>query len=90
MDGNVIDPFGRHVRFLADLEAESVFSTLSKHRPEIVTINMAIRGERWQIELESNNQLHLEASISRGHVGEEELLADFYERYIWPEVRRNQ
>jgi hypothetical protein len=78
--------YARLLQLLEDLEAGSTYYTLSKHRPDMIMVNVAVPGERWEIEFEIDGEVHLERFVSTGHVGGQEMIVDLYETYINPEL----
>lgn len=66
--------------FLNKLEASKIYYRLSKHREDYIMVEVAVPGERWEIEF-SNDDIYIEKFITDGEnyseIELESLLRDF-------------
>ena len=81
-----MDQFKHLLDFLNQLEESSTYYTLSKHRTDMIMVNVAVPGERWEIEFTADGELQVEKFVSDGRVGGDEELSQFIERHILPEM----
>lgn len=73
--------FAKLTRFLARLDAEQIYHTLSHHREESVMVNIAVPGQRWEVEFFVDGSVEVERFISAGEMSGEEALAELFEKY---------
>lgn len=60
--------------FLNILDKNSIYYKLNKTRPEGIMIEVAVPGQRWEIEFMNDGTVEIEKFISDGlYYGEEEL-----------------
>jgi hypothetical protein len=77
-----MNPLEKLLRFLTDLDERKIFHRLSRVRPEAVMVEVAVPGERWEIEFFADG--HLEVEIfgkSEGIIGGEEALARLFKEF---------
>ncbi|KGK81152.1 hypothetical protein [Clostridium sp. HMP27] len=61
-------------KFLNTLEENQIFYRLSKIRPESIMVEVAVPGQRWEIEFMDDGAIEIEKFISDGTIyGDEEL-----------------
>lgn len=73
-----MNPLEKLFRFLDDLEERNIFYKLSRVRPEALLVELAVPGERWEIEFFADGNLDVEVfRNSEGKIGGEEMLASF-------------
>jgi len=61
-------------KFLNVLEERKIYYRLSKIRPESIMIEVAVPGQRWEIEFMEDGTIEIEKFISNGSIyGGEEL-----------------
>lgn len=82
MKSNIFDKL---VLFLQNLEQQNIVYTLAHHRDEAIMVNVAVPGERWEIEFLSDGSIEVEKFISNGEIVGEEALNDLFARYSEPE-----
>ena len=73
--------FDKLLTFLNKLEQEKISYTLAHHRDEAIMINVAVPGERWEVELLSDGSIEVEKFISNGEIAGEEALSELFARY---------
>ncbi|MBW4465647.1 MAG: conjugal transfer protein TraF [Pegethrix bostrychoides GSE-TBD4-15B] len=73
--------FAKLTRFLAQLDAEQIYHTLSHHREESVMVNIAVPGQRWEVEFFVDGSVEVERFTSAGEMSGEEALAELFEKY---------
>lgn len=60
--------------FLNTLDKNSIFYKINKIRPESIMVEVAVPGQRWEIEFMNDGTVEIEKFISDGSFyGEEEL-----------------
>jgi hypothetical protein len=74
------DAFGKLVVFLDELEQNGISYTLAHHRDEAIMVNVAVPGERWEIEFLSDGSVEVERFISHGEMDGEEALNELFAR----------
>jgi hypothetical protein len=82
MKSNIFDKL---TSFLQNLEQQGIVYTLAHHRDEAIMVNVAVPGERWEIEFLSDGSVEVEKFISNGEIAAEEALNDLFARYSEPE-----
>lgn len=78
---NLGSSFAKLTQFLAQLDAEQIYHTLSHHREESVMVNVAVPGQRWEIEFFVDGSVEVERFTSVGEMTGEETLAELFEKY---------
>lgn len=78
MKSNIFDKL---VSFLQKLEQQGIVYTLAHHRDEAIMVNVAVPGERWEIEFLSDGSVEIEKFISNGEIAGEETLNELFARY---------
>jgi len=66
--------------FLDRLETNRIYYRLNKVRDAIL-VEVAVPGERWEIEFFEDSHIEIERFISEGIIMDELALEDFFERY---------
>lgn len=66
--------------FLDHLETNRIYYRLNKVRDAIL-VEVAVPGERWEIEFFEDSHIEIERFISEGTIMDERALEDFFERY---------
>ncbi len=67
---------------LTDLDKRKIFHRLSQVRPEAVMVEVAVPGERWEIEFFADGHLEIEIfGKSEGIVGGEETLVRLFDEF---------
>jgi hypothetical protein len=61
---------------LARLKAAGIYYRLSDHTKDAVMVEVAVPGERWEIEFHDDGQIGVEVFVSNGGVRDEALLED--------------
>ena len=80
--------FDKLTSFLTDLERAGISYTLGHNRDEAVMVNLAVPGERWEIEFLDDGSIEVERFISNGEVHGEEILKELFARYAAAEDKR--
>ncbi|GAA6622062.1 hypothetical protein [Scytonema sp. NUACC26] len=68
--------FNKLVAFLNQLEQEKISYTLAHNRDETIMVNVAVPGERWEVEFFEDGSIEVEKFISNGEILGEEILMD--------------
>ncbi|MEH2198556.1 hypothetical protein [Nostoc sp.] len=77
--------FGKLVTFLNQLEQEKISYTLAHHRDETIMVNVAVAGERWEVEFFEDGSVEVERFISSGEINGEEVFSELFAMYSEPE-----
>ncbi|MEH1903022.1 hypothetical protein [Nostoc sp.] len=73
--------FGKLVTFLNQLEQEKISYTLAHHRDETIMINVAVAGERWEVEFFEDGSVEVERFVSSGEINGEEVFTELFAMY---------
>jgi hypothetical protein len=74
--------FQKLLDFLNRLDAEKLSYRLSHFREETVAVEVAVPGERWEVEFYATGAVEVERFRSDGHVSaDESLLAELFAKY---------
>ena len=71
--------FVKLTQFLAQLDAEQIYHSLSHHREESVMVNVAGPGQRWEVEFFVDGSVEVERFVSTGDITGEATLAELFE-----------
>ena len=72
--------FDRLTSFLIELERSGISFTLAHNRDEGITVNVAVPGERWEVEFLDDGSIEVERFISNGEISDE-MLTHLFGRY---------
>ncbi|MBD2385913.1 hypothetical protein [Cylindrospermum sp. FACHB-282] len=72
------DVFGKLIAFLNKLEQDKITYSLAHNRDETVMVNVAIPGQRWEVEFFEDGSVEVEKFVSSGEVAGEEALSDLF------------
>ncbi|MEH2168557.1 MAG: hypothetical protein V7K41_18250 [Nostoc sp.] len=73
--------FGKLVTFLNQLEQEKISYTLAHHRDETIMVNVAVAGERWEVEFFEDGSIEVERFVSSGEINGEEVFSELFAMY---------
>jgi hypothetical protein len=74
--------FNKLVEFLTKLEDAQIAYSLAHQRDETMMVNVAIPGERWEIEFFEDGTVEIERFRSNGEIHSEAVLADLFNTYL--------
>ncbi|MEZ4728176.1 MAG: hypothetical protein R3E79_13675 [Caldilineaceae bacterium] len=77
-------PFHKLTAFLDKLEVYTIPYTLTRVREEALLVNVAVPGERWEIEFMADGSVEIERFCSSGPIEDEHALAELFMRYAEP------
>ncbi|ACC82008.1 hypothetical protein [Nostoc punctiforme] len=77
--------FGKLVTFVNQLEQEKISYTLAHNRDETIMVNVAVAGERWEVEFFEDGSVEVERFISNGEINGEEVFSELFAMYSEPE-----
>lgn len=77
--------FGKLVTFLNQLGEKKISYTLAHHRDETIMVNVAVAGERWEVEFFEDGSVEVERFVSSGEINGEEAFSDLFAMYSEPE-----
>ena len=72
--------FVKLTQFLAQLDAEQIYHSLSHHREESVMVNVAVPGQRWEVEFFVDGSVEVERFVSTGDITGEATLAELFDQ----------
>lgn len=68
--------FGKLIAFLNQLELDKISYSLAHNRDETIMVNVAVPGERWEVEFFVDGSVEVERFISSGEIQGEDFLKD--------------
>lgn len=77
--------FGKLVIFLNQLEQKKISYTLAHNRDETIMVNVAVAGERWEVEFFEDGSVEVERFVSSGEINGEEVFSELFAMYSEPE-----
>src|SRR5260221_149250 len=75
------DKLTRLNAFLGDLDAGAIHYSLGHFRDDAVMVQVAIPGERWEIEFLNDGTVEVERFKSSGEIGGDDALTELLERF---------
>jgi hypothetical protein len=76
-----MEPFKKLMRFLDDLDERKIFYRLGRVRPETLMVEIAVPGERWEVEFFEDGQVEVEVFRSSGTIQGEEALTRLFDQF---------
>jgi hypothetical protein len=76
-----MDAFKKLLRFLDDLEERKIFYRLSRVRSETIMVEIAVPGERWEVEFFADGHVEVEVFRSSGEMQGEERLSRLFDEF---------
>lgn len=73
--------FGKLMAFLNLLEQEKISYSLAHNRDETMMVNVAIPGQRWEVEFFADGSVEVEKFISSGDIAGEDVLSELFAMY---------
>lgn len=73
--------FTKVMHFLDKLEAHGIAYTLTRMREEALMVNIAVPGERWEVEFLCDGEVEIERFRSSGDIEDETSLGELFARY---------
>ncbi len=70
----VLNPLEKLLGFLSELDRRKIFFKLTRVRDEAIMVEIAVPGERWEVEFFGDGRVEVEVFESPGIVGGEEEL----------------
>ncbi len=67
--------------FLSELEREGINYALAHNRDEAIMVDVAVPGERWEIEFFADGSVEIERFVSNGQICDEGVLSELFARY---------
>jgi hypothetical protein len=74
-------PFVDLLTLLRRLEAKKIHYRLSKFREDAIAVEVAVPGERWEIEYLADGSIEVERFESDGTIGNRQLLEELTSRF---------
>lgn len=75
------NPFAQLLAFLEKLDAYTIPYTLTKVRDEALLVNIALPGERWEVEFLTDGTVEVERFHSSGAMEDERAFTELFARY---------
>jgi hypothetical protein len=72
--------WAQSMRLFSDLEAKKLSFTTSTIRSGAILVNVAVPGERWEIEIFGDGHHEIEIFRSSGEIFSEKKLSDLWEK----------
>ena len=73
--------YERLLRFLSRLEEHKISYSLEHVRAEAIMVEVAVPGERWEVEFPADGSVDVERFVSTGSICGEDALADLFAAY---------
>ena len=73
--------YKRLLSFLSTLEEKKITYSLNHARDEAVMVEIAVPGERWEVEFLSDGSIDVERFVSTGELYGEEALSDLISKH---------
>lgn len=67
------------IEFLERLTQQNIHYRLEHNRPESITVDIAVPGERWEVEFLENGEIEVERFASDGAIRGDEQLETLFE-----------
>jgi hypothetical protein len=67
--------------FLNDLRRGKIYYRLSQHRDDAIMVEVAVPGERWEVEFLDDGTVEAEVFRSDGSIRDASALADIVKKY---------
>ena len=77
-----MNPLQKLLDFLSDLEDRKIFFKLGRVRPEAIMVEVAVPGERWEVEFFADREVAVEvfgssSGVSQGEAALRRLLDEY-------------
>ena len=76
-----MNQYDRLLDLMSGLKAAHIHFTISSVREEAIMLHVAVRGERWEIELLRSGETEIEKFKSDGTIYNEAALSDLFQRF---------
>ncbi len=77
-----MNPLQKLLDFLTELDNRQIFHRLSRVRPETILVEIAVPGERWEVEFFADGKVEVEVfGPSHGIIGGEEVLHRLFKEF---------
>jgi hypothetical protein len=73
------DNLSKLLGFLRQLEEARIAFEL--RRDDAIMVEIAVPGERWEVEFLEEGEIEVERYVSNGHIADESALADLFARF---------
>ena len=67
--------------FLARLRAAHIYYSLSDHTQTAIMVEIAVPGERWEVEFHEDGQIGVELFVSDGNIRGADALNSLFEQF---------
>jgi hypothetical protein len=69
------------IEFLERLQQRRIHYRLEHHRPESILVDIAVPGERWEVEFLENGEVEVERFVSDGTIRGDEQLESLFDAH---------
>jgi hypothetical protein len=77
-------PFAKFMEIIDSLERASIHYRVDKHRDDGISIEVAVPGERWEVDVLEDGEVDFERFVSNGHVGGEDEMNQAIAKWAEP------
>jgi hypothetical protein len=70
--------FEKVLNFVAELDRRRATHRISVVRPDAIMVEVAVPGERWEVEFFASGEVEVERFRSNGQIGTEDSLVDLW------------
>ncbi len=88
-NGKHPDAFAKMIEFVNRLDDQKIHYVLAHHRTDTLMVNVALPGQRWEVEFFEDGSIEVEKFLSNGDIGDERSLAELFrndESVVYPDV----
>jgi len=75
------DHFGKLLNFLRDLKRAKIHFELAHYRDDAVSVQVAVPGERWEVDFLEDGDVDVERFVSNGHIDDESAFAELFAKF---------
>jgi hypothetical protein len=75
------NPYDNLLAFLMKLDDRKIHFALKQIRPESILVDIAVPGERWEVEFMQDGSVEIERFVSDGSIDGRERLDDLFARF---------
>jgi hypothetical protein len=76
-----MNPLQKLLDFLSDLDQRRIFFRLSRVRAEAIMVEVAVPGERWEVEFFADGQVEIEVFAGSSGVQGEEAIGRLFQEF---------
>ncbi len=69
------------LKILSKLQNAHIYYNLRSHRSDAISVDVAVPGQRWEIDFVSDGTIDIEIFKSDGTIHDENILADLFQNF---------